>query len=242
MPTTKTTAPQATVQAAPAPATATTQRVKKERITLEFSDIHQAFEVLSVLCLNVEGLHDDLGHHGWQSARTANKIAIAPGALSYHADALTDAMIDRRNARGGDEGDAHERWEESPPAAAPPARKAGFVKPSSVARLEALRGEFSDDPGQSHLNWPEHGEEVGEVPARLEPLGFGAHLGRALLREQIERHVAQDGHVGRPVVGAHAALVRSGRPHQGSNGRGSRCPSGCAQREQKPGLLGAGSG
>jgi len=33
-----------------------------------------------------------------------------------------------------------------PPAAAPPARPPRVVKPSSVARLEALRGEFSDDP------------------------------------------------------------------------------------------------
>ena len=146
MSTTKTTAPRATAQATPAPAPATTGRVKRERITLEFFDVHEAFEVLSVHCLNVQGLYDDLNHHGWSSARTANTIAIAAGALHYHANALTDAMIDRRNAQGGDEGDAYERWEESPPAATPPARKPRVVKPSSVARLEALRGEFSDDP------------------------------------------------------------------------------------------------
>jgi len=147
MPATKTTAPQATAQAAPAPATATAQRVKKERITLEFSDVHEAFEVLSVLCLHVQGLYDDLNHHGWSSARTANTIAIAAGALHYHANALTDAMIDRRNAQGGDDGDAYEEWSgDSAPAATTPARKPRVVKPSSVARLEALRGEFSDDP------------------------------------------------------------------------------------------------
>ncbi len=108
---TQTTARAATAQAVPAtsPATATTPRVKKERITLEFSDVHEAFEVLSVLCLHLEGLHDDLGHRRWHSARTANKIALAAGALHYHANALTDAMIDRRNAQGGDEGDVHEK-------------------------------------------------------------------------------------------------------------------------------------
>jgi len=105
---TKTTARAATAQATTAPATAATQRVERERITLEFSDVHEAFEVLSVLCLNVQGLYDDLNHHGWSSARTANTIAIAAGALHYHANALTDAMIDRRNAQGGDEGDVHE--------------------------------------------------------------------------------------------------------------------------------------
>jgi len=103
---TQTTAPRATAQAAPA--TATTQRVEKERITLEFSDVHEAFEVLSVLCLHLEGLYDDLNHQGWSSARTANTLAIAAGALHYHANALTEVMIDRRNAQGGDEGDAHE--------------------------------------------------------------------------------------------------------------------------------------
>ncbi len=107
---TQTTARAATAQAAPAtsPATATTRRVEKERITLEFSDVHEAFEVLSVLCLHLEGLYEDLNHQGWKSARTANTLAIAAGALHYHADALTDAMIDRRNAQGGDDGDAHE--------------------------------------------------------------------------------------------------------------------------------------
>ena len=59
---TQTTARAATAQAAPAtsPATATTRRVEKERITLEFSDVHEAFEVLSVLCLHLEGLYEDL--------------------------------------------------------------------------------------------------------------------------------------------------------------------------------------
>ncbi len=104
--TTKTTAGAATAQAAPA--TAPTQRVKKERITLEFSDVHEAFEVLSVLCLNVTALYDDFNHQAWASARTANTLAIAAGALYYHANALTDAMIDRRNAQGSDAGDAHE--------------------------------------------------------------------------------------------------------------------------------------
>jgi len=147
---TQTTAPRATAQAAPAPtlATATTPRVEKERITLEFSDLHEAFEVLSVLCLHLEGIYADLNHHGWASARTANKIAIAAGALHYHANALTEVMIDRRNAQGGDDGDAYEEWSgDSAPAATPPAPQAPrLVKPSSVARLEALRGEFSDDP------------------------------------------------------------------------------------------------
>jgi len=148
---TQTTARAATAQAAPAtsPATATTatQRVEKESIALKFSDVHEAFEVLSVLCVHLEGLYEDLNHHGWTSARTANTIAIAAGAIHYHADALTDAMIDRRNAQGGDEGDAHEGWEESLPAAVPPAPVAPrVVTPRSVARLEALRGEFSDDP------------------------------------------------------------------------------------------------
>ncbi len=105
---TQTTARAATAQAAPAPATAPTQRVEKERITLEFSDVHEAFEVLSVLCVHLEGLYADFNHHGWTSARTANTIAIAAGALHYHANALTDAMIDRRNAQGGDDGDVHE--------------------------------------------------------------------------------------------------------------------------------------
>lgn len=105
---TQTTGRAASAQTASAPATATTQRVEKERITLEFSDIHQAFEVLSVLCVHLEGLYADLNHHGWTSARTANTLAIAAGALHYHADALTDAMIDRRNAQGSDDGDAHE--------------------------------------------------------------------------------------------------------------------------------------
>ena len=54
--------------------------------------------MLSVLCLNVAALYDDLSHQGWSSARTANTMAIAAGAHHYHADALTDAMIDRRNA------------------------------------------------------------------------------------------------------------------------------------------------
>ncbi len=146
---TQTTAPQATAQAAtaPAPAPATTQRVEKERITLKFSDVHEAFEVLSVLCLHLEGLYEGLNHQGWSSARTANTIAIAAGALYHHANALTDAMIDRRNARGGDDGDAYQRQEETPRAATPPAPQTPrVVKPSSVARLEALRGEFSDDP------------------------------------------------------------------------------------------------
>ncbi len=107
---TQTTARAATAQAAPAPAPApaATQRVEKERITLEFSDVHEAFEVLSVLCVHLEGLYADQNHHGWKSARTANTLAIAAGALYFHANALTDAMIDRRNAQGGDEGDAHD--------------------------------------------------------------------------------------------------------------------------------------
>ncbi len=144
-----TTKPQMTARAATAqaaPTTATTPRVEKERITLEFADVHEAFEVLSVLCLHVKGLYDDLNHHGWASARTANTIAIAAGALHYHANALTEVMIDRRNARGGDDGDAYQRQEETPRASAPPVQKPRVVKPSSVARLEALRGEFSDDP------------------------------------------------------------------------------------------------
>jgi len=105
---TQTTASAATAQAAHTIATAPTQHAGKERITLEFSDVHEAFEVLSVLCVHLEGLYADLNHHGWKSARTANTLAIAAGALHYHANALTDAMIDRRNAQGGDEGDAHE--------------------------------------------------------------------------------------------------------------------------------------
>ncbi len=105
---TQTTDGAATPQAPTAPATATTPPRGKERITLEFSDVHEAFEVLSVLCIHLEGLYADFNHHGWKSARTANTLAIAAGALYYHANALTDAMIDRRNAQGGDDGDAHE--------------------------------------------------------------------------------------------------------------------------------------
>jgi len=102
---TKTPASAATAQAIPAPATTTAPHAGKERITLEFSDVHEAFEVLSVLCLNVTALYDDFNHQAWASARTANTLAIAAGALYYHANALTDAMIDRRNAQGGDAGD-----------------------------------------------------------------------------------------------------------------------------------------
>ncbi len=84
---TQTPAPRATAQASPALAPATTHRVEKESITLEFSDVHEAFEALSVLCLLC-----------WL-VRPSVRLAAGPDWLTRHAD-RDDAARPRQVWRG----------------------------------------------------------------------------------------------------------------------------------------------
>lgn len=142
-------------QAAPGPAVArAATRDTRESLTLEFNDVTQACEVLAALCEHVHRQYTR--DQSWHTARAVNRVAIAAAALHYFSEALLDPMLERMYA-GGEKLDtspdqdllqavaqAQAAAHDTHPAPAPVAPR--VVKPSSVARLEALRGEFSDDP------------------------------------------------------------------------------------------------
>ncbi len=144
-----------TAQAAPCPAIApTTARDARESLTLEFNDVTQACEVLAALCEHVHRQYTR--DQSWHTARAVNRVAIAGAALHYFSEALLDPMLERMYA-GSEKlytspdqrllqavAQAQAAGRVSWPAPPPVAPR--LVKPSSVARLEALRGEFSDDP------------------------------------------------------------------------------------------------
>jgi len=150
-----TTTPDTAALAAPGPAVAPTRtRDERESLTLEFNDVTQACEVLAALCEHVHRQYTR--DQPWHTARAVNRVAIAAAALHYFSEALLEPMLERLHA-GGETlytspdqlllqalAQAQAAGHDTRPAPAPVAPR--FVTPSSVARLEALRGEFSDDP------------------------------------------------------------------------------------------------
>ena len=142
-------------QAAPCPAVAqSATRDTRESLTLEFNDVTQACEVLAALCEHVHRQYTR--DQPWHTARAVNRVAIAAAALHYFSEALLDPMVERMYA-GGETLDtspdqrlqqavaqAQAASHDTRPAPAPQTPR--LVKSSSVARLEVLRGEFSDDP------------------------------------------------------------------------------------------------
>jgi len=142
-------------QGAPGPTCArAATRDTRGSLTLEFNDATQACEVLAALCQHVHRQYTR--HHPWHTARAVNRVAIAAAALHYFSEALLEPMLERLHA-GGETlytspdqlllqalAQAQAAGHDTRPAPAPVAPR--FVTPSSVARLEALRGEFSDDP------------------------------------------------------------------------------------------------
>jgi len=169
-------------QAAPGSAASrAATRDTRESLTLEFNDATQACEVLAALCQHVHRQYTR--DQPWHTARAVNRVTIAAAALHYFSEALLEPMLERLHA-GGETlytspdqlllqalAQAHAAGHDTRPAPAPVAPR--LVTPSSVARLEALRGEFSDDPeGFRFLldlatihTWPDEPQDTPAQPA-----------------------------------------------------------------------------